>query len=222
MRSKAQLWTLAMIFGLAASIISSPAQISAKPPKSTPPQARSAHTDIATAKTMGMKSAPIEVEIFSDFQCPVCRQFYFGVTKQLIDEYVTSGKVYLVHHDFPLPIHAHSQEAAKWADAAAAIGRFQEVEDALYSKQDSWAASGRVDEAVAAALSATEMKRVRALVDSSEVGAAIQHDEELGKERNVNGTPSIFVTHKGQMMPLPAQGTTYTLLKQYLDYLLRN
>lgn len=171
---------------------------------------------------MGVKSAPIEVEIFSDFQCPVCRQFYYSVTKQLIDEYVTSGKVYLVHHDFPLPIHAHSQEAAKWADAAAAIGRFQEVEDALYSKQDSWAASGRVDEAVGAVLSATELKRVRALLDSSEVGSAIQHDEELGRERNVNGTPSIFVTHKGQMTSLPAQGVTYNLVKQYLDFLLRN
>lgn len=222
MRSKARLWTLGIIFGLAAFIISPISQVSARPPKSTQSQAKSAHTDIATAKTMGMKSAPIEVEIFSDFQCPVCRQFYFSVTKQLIDEYVTSGKVYLVHHDFPLPMHAHSQEAAKWADAAAAIGRFQEVEDALYSKQDSWAASGKVDETVAAVLSPTEMKRVRALVDSSEVGAAIQHDEELGREHNVNGTPSIFVTHQGKTAPLPAQGVTYNLMKQYLDFLLRN
>lgn len=221
MRSKAHLWNLAVIVGLAATIISSPALLSAKPRKSAPPQARVVHPDIAAAKTMGTKSAPIELEIFSDFQCPVCRQFYFGVTKQLIDEYVSSGKVFLVHHDFPLPMHAHSVDAAKWANAAAAIGKFQEVEDILYSKQDSWGASGKVDETVAAALSPADMKRVRALVESSEVGAAIQHDEDLGKERNVGGTPSIFVTHKGQMVPLPAQGTTYTLLKQYLDFLLR-
>jgi protein-disulfide isomerase len=220
-RSKAHLWMLTVVVALAATIISTPGQLSAKPHKSTPPQARAVHPDIAAAKTMGTKSAPIQLEIFSDFQCPVCRQFYFGVTKQLIDEYVSSGKVFLVHHDFPLPIHAHSTDAAKWANAAAAIGKFQEVEDALYTKQDSWAASGRVDETVAAALSPADMKRVRALVESSEVGAAIQHDEDLGKERNVGGTPSIFVTHKGQMVPLPAQGTTYTLLKQYLDFLLR-
>lgn len=211
-----------IILGLAVGIlISSPTWLSAKPAERIPPQNRAVHADIAAAKTMGTKSAPIELEIFSDFQCPVCRQFYFSVTKQVIDEYVSSGKVYLVHRDFPLPMHEHSRDAAKWANAAAAIGKFQEVEDALYTKQDSWGATGKVEEVVASVLSPAELKRARALVESPEVLAAIQHDEDLGKDRNIGGTPSIFVTHKGQMVPLPAQGTTYTLLKQYLDFLLR-
>ncbi len=222
MRSKAHISTAVMILGLAVGcVISSPTWLSAQPAKRMPPQNRAVHADIAAAKTMGTKSAPIEIEIFSDFQCPVCRQFYFSVTKQVIDEYVSSGKVYLVHRDFPLPMHEHSRDAAKWANAAAAIGKFQEVEDALYTKQDSWGATGKVEEVVASVLSPAELKRARALVESPEVGAAIQHDENLGKDRNIGGTPSIFVTHKGQMVPLPAQGTTYTLLKQYLDFLLK-
>jgi protein-disulfide isomerase len=64
------------------------------------------------------------------------------------------------------------------------------------------------------------MKRVRTLVDSPEVASAIQHDEDMAKAKGLTGTPSIFITHKGQTAQLPPAGATYTLLKQYLDYLL--
>lgn len=218
MRSKARVWTTTLAFGLAALVVISPALLSATPQAT---QARGTHADLSAAKSLGSKTAPIELEIFSDFQCPVCRQFYFSTTKQVIDEYVSTGKVYLVHRDFPLPMHAHSSEAAKWADAAAAIGKFQEVEDALYSKQDAWGATGKIDESLSSVLGPTDMKRVHALLDSPEVTASIQHDEDLGKERNITGTPSIFLTHKGQTVSLPALGTSYNLLKQYMDYLLR-
>lgn len=170
---------------------------------------------------MGSKSAPILFEDFSDFQCPVCKQFFFGTVQPMIDEYVSSGKVYLVHHDFPLPMHAHSTEAAKWANAAAAIGRFQEVEVALYTKQESWAASGKVEEVIASVLTPEEMKRVRALYGSPEVESALKHDLDLGNDRRVNGTPAIFVTHKGVMAPVPALGASFPLMKTYLDYLLK-
>ena len=50
--------------------------------------------------------------------------------------------------------------------------------------------------------------------------AALAHAA-LGESRGVNGTPSIYVFHKGQMTPLPPGGVNYSLLKQYLDYLLQ-
>jgi protein-disulfide isomerase len=191
--------------------------------KNAPEQGKITAADIASAKALGQKNAPIVVEDFSDFQCPMCRMFYLGATHQLINEYVSTGKVYLIHHDFPLDMHAHSHEAAKWADAAAAIGKFQEVETVLYTKQDDWGATGKIEETVATVLTPAELKRVKALVDSPEVAAALEKDKELGTQRNVNSTPSIYVTPKGgQMVFLPPAGTTYPLLKQYIDYLLKH
>jgi protein-disulfide isomerase len=191
--------------------------ISAKKPVA---QAKPAHVDIAAAKSMGTKSAPIMLEVYSDFQCPSCRYFFMNATQPLMNDYVASGKVYFIHHDFPLAMHAHSQEAAKWANAAAEIGKFREVETALYSKQDTWGATGKIDEALDNVLTPVEMRRVRSLLDSPEVTSAIQHDEALAQAKGLTGTPSIFITHKGQTVPLPATGATYPLLKQYLDYLL--
>jgi protein-disulfide isomerase len=204
--------------GLAGVSSSSPRRPKARP---APPQTKISQAEIATGKSLGTKGAPIVIEDFADFQCPMCRSYFLGTTRQVIDTYVNSGKVYLVHHDFPLPMHAHSREAAKWANAAAAIGKFQQVETALYTNQDSWGATGKVEEVVASVLTPAEMKRVRALYASPEIEAAIQHDLDLGHSRAVNETPTIFVTHKGQMVPVNAAGATFPFMKQYIEYLLK-
>ena len=40
-------------------------------------------------------------------------------------------------------------------------------------------------------------------------------------QRNVNQTPTVFVTAHGKTEALPGGGVDYNLLKQYFDYLLR-
>lgn len=220
MRRNSHAFIAMVLAALAGSLIT--AASSAVRAGSSPAQTKITVAEIEAGKTLGTKSAPIMVEDFSDFQCPVCRNFFLNTTKELIDNYVSTGKVYLVHHDFPLAMHAHSEEAAKWANAAAAIGKFQEVENVLYTKQDDWGMTGKVEETVATVLSPAEMKRAGALVGNPEIAAAIQHDKDLGNQRGVNSTPSVFVTPKGgQVVSLPPMGTDYHLLKQYLDYLLK-
>jgi len=53
-----------------------------------------------------------------------------------------------------------------------------------------------------------------------QLDAAIDADLAAGHARNVNATPTIFVTAHGSTQPLPPGGVSYTLMKQYLDYLL--
>ncbi len=184
-------------------------------------QRKVAAAEIAAPKALGSKAAPITVEVFSDFQCPACRVLYQQTLRQVIDAYVAEGKVYLVHRDFPLPIHSHAREAARWASAAAQIGKFESVEQALYANQDTWTANGNIEAVVAAVLSPAEMRKAHHLLQNGQLDAAIDRDVALGKSRGVTQTPSIFVTHRGETVPLPPGGVTYPLLKQYLDYLLR-
>jgi protein-disulfide isomerase len=217
MARKSSRWIAGLVVACAAMLI---VLVGLFSPANSTAQTKSANVDLAAEKSMGTKSAPIRLDVYSDFQCPSCRQFFLTATTPLMNDYVASGKVYLVHHDFPLPMHAHSHDAAKWANAAAEIGKFREVETALYTKQDSWGATGKIDDALDSVLTPVEMKRVRGLVESPEVAASIQHDEDLAKAKGLSGTPSIFITHKGQTVQIPAQGATYTLVKQYIDYLL--
>ena len=186
------------------------------------PQTKVSATELTAQKAVGSKSAPIVIEVFSDFQCPACRRVYQETLRPVMDNYVATGKVYLVHRDFPLPMHNHSREAARWANAAAAIGKFEKVEEALYTKQDAWSASGNMEAVVAAVLSPAEMKKVRQVMsETAMLDAAIDHDRELGLQKRVTQTPSLFVTRGAQTEALPAGGLSYSLLKQYLDYLLK-
>jgi protein-disulfide isomerase len=83
-------------------------------------------------KSMGVVTAPISIEVFSDFQCPACKALYEQTLRPLTQDYVIAGKVYLVHRDFPLPIHAHAREAACYACAAGRIGKYEQACDVLF------------------------------------------------------------------------------------------
>jgi len=186
-------------------------------------QAKLTPAELTAAKSIGSRQAPITLEIFSDYQCPDCKRMHTTTTRQVIDNYVSSGKVYLVHRDFPLSMHTYSRQAARWLNAAAAAGVFQATENALYAKQDEWGATGNIEQALASVLPAADMRKIRVMESSqrAQFDAAVQADMNLGNSRNVSGTPSIFVIHRGQTTPLPAGSVSYTLLKQYLDYLLQ-
>ena len=159
------------------------------------------------------------MEVFSDYQCPACKTLFLTTNRQLMDNYVSTGKVFLIHRDFPLPSHAHSRVAARYARAAAQIGKVEPVEQALYQNQEKWEQTGDVDGTVAAVLSAADMTKVRTLVKSGTVEAAIDKDYALGQTYRVNQTPTTVFHCKGQTYPYSGV-MSYDILKQFLDQLL--
>ena len=184
------------------------------------PQTSASIPDVDPHEALGSKTAPIVMEVFSDFQCPACKSLYDATNRQLMDNYVNTGKVYLIHRDFPLPMHAHSKVAAQYSRAAAQIGKLEAVEDALFQNQDKWEASGDVDGTVAKALSPSEMTKVRALVKSGTVDASIAKDQALGNTTyRVSQTPTTIFHANGQTFPY-AGVMSWDILKQFLDQLL--
>jgi len=176
-------------------------------------------SDTDSHKAFGSKSAPITMETFSDFECPACRQFYLNNYRLVMENYVTTGKVYLIERDFPLPVHAYSTVAARYARAAAQIGKFEAVQDVLFQNQGSWEQSGDVDGTVAKALTPAEMNKVRVLAKSPAIDAAIEKDKALGHQYAVNQTPTTYIHFKGQTYPVVGV-VSYDVLHQFLDQLL--
>ena len=174
--------------------------------------------DIDPHAAVGSKNAPIVMEVFSDFQCPACKTLFVTTNRQVMDNYVSTGKVYLIHRDFPLPMHAHSQVAAQYSRAAAHVGKLEPVEQALFDNQEKWEQNGDVDGTVAAVLTTAEMTKVRALVKSGTPNALIQKDLALGKLYNVNQTPTTVFHAKGQTFPYSGV-MSYEILRNFLDQL---
>jgi protein-disulfide isomerase len=175
--------------------------------------------DVDPHKAFGSKSAPIVVEVFSDFQCPACKTLFLTTNRQLMDNYVTTGKVYLIHRDFPLPMHAYSRIAARYARAAAEIGKIELVEKTLFENQEKWEQTGDVDGTIAGVLSAADMAKVRALVKGGTLEPLIDKDYALGQMYRVNQTPTSVFHSKGQTYPYSGV-MPYDTLHQFLDQLL--
>jgi protein-disulfide isomerase len=194
----------------------------------------------APVKTIGNHNAPITMEVFSDYQCPSCGNFYETTLRAMISDYVASGKVYLVHHDFPLQMHTYSGQAARWANAAAMVGQFQDVDAALFDNQAKWTADGNLEKYVAGAISPANFKRVEAILKSctapaptskvdrslpqAEAGCPVDsyivQDIVLGNAVPVQATPTFIIHYKGQSYPASSGIITWPILKQFFDTLL--
>jgi protein-disulfide isomerase len=186
---------------------------SARDPQATPVP------DIDPHEAFGSKTAPIVVEVFSDFQCPACKTLFVTTNRQLMDNYVSVGKVYLIHRDFPLPMHAHSRVAAQYSRAAAQIGKLEPVEEILFQNQEKWEKTGDIDGTVSSVLSPAEMAKIRALVKGGALDAAINKDQVLGQSYRVSQTPTTVFHANGQTFPY-AGVMSWEILRQFLDQLL--
>lgn len=176
--------------------------------------------DIDPTKATGSKSATVTMEVFSDFQCPACKQLFTTTLQRVSNDYVNTGKIFLVHRDFPLPMHAYSRVAASYARAAAHIGKNDVVETVLFQNQEKWEASGDVKGMVATVLSPGEMKKVQALVDGKTLEPLIEKDKQLGQVDAVNQTPTTWLhTKNGQAFPVVGF-VNYDVLKTFLDQLI--
>ena len=193
-----------------------PLATEAAPPPA--PQASSLQ-DVDPHKAFGSKNAPVVMEEFSDYQCPACKSLYTTTNRLLMDNYVSTGKVYLIHRDFPLAMHAYSRVAARYARAAAEIGKVEPVEQALFQNQEKWEQTGDVDGTVAAVLTPAEMNKVRALVKGGTLDALIDKDFALGQMYRISQTPTTIFHCKGQTYPIAAV-MTYDTMKQFLEQLL--
>ncbi len=167
--------------------------------------------------------------VFTDYQCPSCRAFYENTLRPMISDYVASGKVYLVHHDFPLPQHKYGYEAARWEEAAARVGEFANAEAALYDNQDAWGSTGDIAKYMSAAMPASDFRRIQRLMTGCSfdvapggcpLDATINADRAMGEEVPVRATPTFEIIYKGRKLPPTSAAVSWPLLKQFFDSLL--
>jgi protein-disulfide isomerase len=177
---------------------------------------------IGQGKALGNPAAPVLVEMYSDFQCPHCKHLHETFLPGFIKDYVDSGKAYFVCREFPLQgFGAKSREAAAYATAAARIGKFQQVANALFQNQASWALSGKIWETVAAVLTPAEQAKVQALFKDPAIPAEVQRDVDTGLKIPVTSTPTLVLTHRLQQRPWTYFDDGGNLFRGYLDELLK-
>src|SRR6186713_507894 len=169
-----------------------------------------------TTRAVGPVTAAVRIDLFSDFQCPACKALHEQTIKRVKEEFAQTGKIRLVHHDFPLPQHKYARPAAILAAAADRLGKYDAVADALFHQQESWGQTGNVDAVVDSVLTPEERKKLREIAKDPAILANIERDIQLGERMKVGSTPTMIVTHDGK--PNPVVGVvTYPVFSKYLN-----
>jgi protein-disulfide isomerase len=163
----------------------------------------------------GNQQATVSVMEYGDFQCPACGA-YEPLVEQLQQDY--AGKILFVFRNFPLyQIHPNAQIAAQAAEAAALQGRYWEMHDLLYEKQNDWVnvASGSVvsDRFNGYAKSlGLDVAKFDADLNSAAVKDKVQADITMGNQASVDHTPTFFVNLT--QIPNPQ---SYDAFRQVID-----
>ncbi len=141
--------------------------------------------------TFGNKDAKVKIFVFSDFQCPYCKQFWSslrGAMKQYGD------KIFVDYKEFPLPIHPQSQNAANAAMCALDQNKFWEYGDKLYATQDDWGNSqGTAKFKTYAQQIGLNVTQFDQCLDNKTHQDAINADTKEAQNLSIAGTPGIFI-----------------------------
>ena len=137
--------------------------------------------------------AQVLIVEFFDYQCPSCRQAYMEY-KGIVAKYKNDPKVRFVTMDFPLDsecntagIHPAACEAAAAVRMAKAKGKGPEMEDYFFSNQEQMTPTWVKD----------SVRKIAGVTDYdaqyAKVLDQVKADAALGRQLDVQGTPTFFV-----------------------------
>ena len=143
--------------------------------------------DTAGSPFKGPADAPVEIVVFSEFQCPYCAQL-----SPLLDDVamVYPETVRVVYKHFPLRRHKMSHPAAKAAFAAQQQGKFWKYHHRLYENFEKLTPEFLRETARTLEL---DMEQFESDMNSKATMAAIQRDIQDAREADVRGVPAVFV-----------------------------
>lgn len=136
----------------------------------------------------GPELAPVTVVEYGDFECPHCKKAT-GAVNLLLTRF--GEQMRFAFRPFPLEgIHPHALRAAEAAECAAGQGKFWEMHDLLFEKQEHLELRQIFDYARTLGL---DMARFTAEMDDGIYLQRVREHQRSGDASGVRGTPTFFV-----------------------------
>lgn len=175
----------------------------------------------AQFKTEGNPKATVVIEVYSDYQCPDCSEFFRSYLPLVEEQYIKTGKVRFVHRDFPLTRHPYARLAARYANAAGEIGKYQAAIEAIFQSRDDWSLDGKIAPHLAGALTPQEMSFVeKAVASDKNLDDTVNEDMALAQKDQIMHTPTIVIVSPKNGRQVLAYNVPFETLRGYLDMLL--
>ena len=143
----------------------------------------------------GNKESSVTLIEYGDFQCPACAA-YHPLVKKMLEENGQEFK--FVYRHFPLRQHAQAKDAAYAVEAAGRQGKFWEMYDIVYTRQNDWAGKTNAKDIFLGYANTLGLNSGQFVLDrgSSEIKDRVEKDTADGLKAGINSTPSFFLNDK--------------------------
>ena len=156
----------------------------------------------SSGRMLGSSGAPVTLDLYGDFGCSACRSFMDDTAVQLIDNYVQTGKLKIIYHDF-IVIDSNngghdSEDAAAAARIAADQGKFWIFSDYLWANQQNEQAGefSRDRLIEIARLAGLDVVAFTADLDAGKYLAEVRAESAVGQAAGYVGVPVVLVDGK--------------------------
>jgi protein-disulfide isomerase len=143
---------------------------------------------------LGDSNAPITLVEFGDYQCHYCHVFFDSIERDIVKNYVETGKVKIIFKDYNI-IGEDSFKASQGAHCANDQGLFWEYHDILYShwtgENNGWASSENL--VIFAQQIGLNMNDWSECMDKGSHSQIIIKSNKDAKALELTGTPAFFV-----------------------------
>jgi protein-disulfide isomerase len=162
----------------------------------------------------GPAKAAVDIVVFSDLQCPHCKQAEPTLEKLMTDE----PDARLIFQPFPIPSHDWAMKAASFADCVSQVnyGAFWKYVDAVFNAQSDITAAN-ADQKLTEIADGVGVKgaQIASCAARPDIRARIDQSMALGKSVGVTGTPTLFI---GGRKIANVNGTPYEILKSMVEF----
>ena len=143
---------------------------------------------------LGDPNAPITLVEFGDYQCHYCNVFFQSIEKDILKNYVDTGKVKIIFKDYNI-IGEDSVIASQGAHCANDQGLFWEYHDILYSnwtgENNGWASSENL--AIFAQQIGLNMNKWSECMKKGSHSQIILKSNDDARALELTGTPAFFI-----------------------------
>ncbi len=155
--------------------------------------------------SMGDPNAPVKLDIYEDFQCPMCKAFSEQIEPSVVQAYVDTGKVYYTFHQFPFidtldsaKKSIESHQAANASMCANEQGRFWDYRDLLFTNWLGENAGSFSNERLLAFARSLDlnMGQFTQCFNAFKYRNEVEQDLVSGDQLGLQGTPAVFVDGK--------------------------
>jgi len=168
----------------------------------------------ASGPYRGAASKDLELVEFADFQCPHCKEAQANMEKLAVDY----PKARIVFENYPLPYHPEALNSGEYGVCVTRLGgssAFFQFAAAVFDGQDGLATPDGATLTLNAAVvkAGLDPAKVAACAATPDVKANIDASVQLGKDLNINETPTLVVNGRAISANVP-----YDVLKKIIDY----